>query len=547
MAGALSFVGGFFNGLNNIQAADAEKRMRDQERFGQLAMNSIMEYKREIGTVKKQHDELNAMGKQLIASGVEPEKVDYALGLPYEQAVKFLSNPEALRNVQVKPRTPEPTAAVPQAPTAAPEAAPTGPAAMVAPAPAGAPVAPSGSAGTVMPQQPAMPTAATQQTPMAAPTAPQTFGVREGTQDPLAGQRQAIEELAKNAGWSPKMMQQFQQAMGTGQNLGIYKFANPETAGQLIFNDPKQAERVMKANEHAMTTTLTVASRLDPTMPPEQKVKVLGEAFANAYKGVAGSGEGAVMPSPDMFRSLMDPTFARSEVTRRQEEAKLKDTITAFTTEYIRQGMPADQARTRAEATARGMSERPPQQGPDPNPGFNQIYAMTGAQFKGEIMTDPTTGQIRVNITDPALRAEALFATTIAQEAYRASLEQSGARGTAMTPSQAVQTGMDILKASKTMLTTAMNAGGKRPDAAIALLQRNLQQEMAKPDANPNKIRSLQGAITLAQIGQEEVAAGANTAPPPPAGPRVGAVTPPVAPQRARVASEVPLSPTAPQ
>lgn len=508
MAGALSFVGGFFNGLNNIQAADAEKRMRDQERFGQLAMNSIMEYKREIGTVKKQHDELNAMGKQLIASGVEPEKVDYALGLPYAQAVKFLSDPEALRNVQVKPRTQAPAQAAPQAPTAAPEAAPTGPGSMVAPPPAGAPVAPASGAGTVMPQQPAAPGM------QPAPTAPQTFGIREGTQDPLAGQRQAIEELAKNAGWSPAMMRQFQQAMGTGQNLGVYKFANPETAGQLIFNDPKQVERVMKANEHAMGIMLTVAARLNPNLPPEQKVEILGEAFANAYKGVDGNAEGAVMPSPDMFRNLTDPTFARNELTRKEEERKLKTTVEAYTAEYVRQGMPADQARVRAEATARGMTERQPTQGPDPNPGFNQIYAMTGAQFKGEIIPDSTTGQLRVNITDPALRAEALFATTIAQEAYRTSLEQSGARGTAMTPSQAVQVGMNILSASKTMLTTAMNAGGKRPDAAIALLQRNLQQEIAKPDANPNKIKSLQGAITLAQIGAEASAPAAPPAPP---------------------------------
>lgn len=550
MAGALSFVGGFFNGLNNANAMDAEKRMRDQERFGQVALQSITEYKREIGEVRKQHSELNAMGKQLIASGVESEKVDYALGLPYQQAVKLLSDPEALRNMQVKRQAPA-QPAMPQAGVPAPEAAPQptagGPASMIAPPPQGAMAAPAapamaGGTGTVMPAQAgAMPV-----TGVPAPTGgmPQTFGIREGTQDPLAGQRAAIEELAKNAGWSPKMMEQFKQAMGTNQNLGVYRFANPETAGQIIFNDPKQIERVMRANDHAMNTTLTVAARLDPNLPVDQKVKLLGETFANAYKGIAGSGEGAaVMPSPDMFKNLIDPAFARSELERKQQAAKTKETVDAFTAEYIRQGMPQDQARIRAEATARGLTEREPRPTADPNPGFSQIQRHMTMRFGGELVPDidPATGTqiMRLKITDPALRTEHMFATTVAESIYQTSLASAGSRGTSLTPAEAANAALNVLDASKAMLGNAQAKTGNNKEAMAKALYDDLKNEMASPQRNEGRVRALQGAITLGGLQPpKETGQPAE----PPKSPAAATATPPPT-GRSRVATTVDLPP----
>lgn len=523
MAGALSFVGGFFNGLNNVQAQEAEKRARDQERFGALALNSINEYKREISRVRREHQELNAMGKQLIAAGVEPEKVDYALSLPYQEAVKFMANPEALRNVEVRPRQPAPgqsQAPAVQGQAAAPPAvAPGGP--VAAPAQGAAPAAPTAQPTAPMAAASAAPTA-----PMAGPAqaaAPQTFGMREGTVDPLADMRNSIMALAQNAGWSPKMMQQFQQAAQGGRDLGVYRFANPETAGQLIFRDPKQFERVAKANDHAMTTVLQVASRLAPDMSPEERVRILDRTFQDAYRGVSGGTmDGAIAPAPDMFRNLLDPTFARTQLERKQIESERKAKIDAFTAEYVRQGMKPEDARVRATATAQGMTQTEQRQGPDPNPGFNQIYGIVGSQFKGDIVPDPLTGQIRVNITDQMLRAEALFATTIAQEVYRGSLERSASgRIAATTPAQAAQFGMAILGASRTMLNNAIAANPQDKRAAVQMLQTTLQAEMNKPTPDQNRIYALQGAITLASVQEEQaVAPPSSNRPTPPPAPR---------------------------
>jgi len=523
----LSLVGGFFNGLSNVQAAENEKRMRDQDRFSQLAMNSISEYKTQMSTVKKQHAELNNMGKQLVAAGVEPEKIDYALSLPYAQAVKLMSDPEALRNISVKPRqapTPQPTApglGAPQAP-----AAPAG-------SPAPQPAAPAGMGGPT-------PMAAPQGAP-AAPTGPagvQTYGTVEGTADPLADMRGSIEALAKNAGWSPKMMQQFQQAIGANQNVGVYKFANPETAGQLIFKDPKQAERIIKANDAAMDRVMQFAANMDPTMPPQQRIQTLSKVFGDTYSGVAGgSMEGAVMPSPELFGQLMDPAYARTLLAQKTEERQQKEKIDAFVAEYIRQGMKPEEAAVRGRAAAMGMSQQTPTP-VDPNPGFNQITGIVGSQFKGEIIPDPVTGQLRVNIVDPVPRADFMFANTMAQEIYREALNKAGSRGAAISPAEAGRMGMEVLSASKTMLTNATAKAQNNREAATALIQAEIKNEMAKGEgANQNRLRALQGAMILNQAYAESAnAPAAPPAAPPATKPKTAAAAP-----RGRVAAEMPM------
>jgi len=546
MAGALSFVGGFFQGLNNAQAAEVEKRMRDQERFGALAMNSIDEYKREITQVRKQHQELNQMGKQLVAAGVEPEKVDYALSLPYSEAIKLMNNPEALRNIEV--RRQQAAAQAPGQPQAAPAApaSPQAPAAMpqAAPVQGAAPQAPAGP----MPAQAVAPVAPA--APGGVQVAPQTFGMREGTMDPLADMRGSIEQLAKNAGWSPKMMAQFQQALGNNQDMGIYRFANPQTAGQLVFRDPKQLERVATGNRTAMDAVFQTAARLPPNMEAPERIRVLGQAFNNAYQGTVGSMEGAIMPSPEMFQNLVDPTYARQMLENRRRQDEIETQIKAFEAEYIRQGMKPEDARIRAAATARGMGER--QATPvDPNPGFNQITAAVAAQFKGDLVPDPMTGGIRVNITDPTLRSEALFATTVAQELYRDALSRSpDGRLGAMSPAQAAQAGMDILNASKSMMNSAVAATPNDRNAARQLLMENLRQEYSKPQPDRNRIRAMEGAITLMSV-QAEAQASPPSSPPSrtPAAPSRGQTNTPVAPNAplpagSRPAVTVPLQPT---
>jgi hypothetical protein len=341
-----------------------------------------------------------------------------------------------------------------------------------------------------------------------------------GSTDPLSDARNAILSLAKNAGWSPNMMKEFQQAIEGGSDIGIYRFSNPETAGQLVFKDPKQIERIAKANDNGLTLAYNTASKLDPNMDAGQRVRLINEAFQSGYKAISGNTmEGAITPSPELFKNLLDPVFARQQLEIKQKQQEEGTKIASFTQEYIRQGMSPEDARVRAAATARGMTQAEPRQGPDPNPGFNQIYGIVGSQFKGDIVPDPMTGQIRVNITDPGLRSEALLATSVAQELYRASLARSAdGRTGAMTPAQAAQGGMAITNASKTMLSSAVSATAGDARQAVAVLQRNLQAEMNKPTPDRNRIYALEGAITLAAV-QEEQAAAPPEPPEPPAPP----------------------------
>lgn len=528
-SGLLSFAGGLAEGFNTINREKREKQLRDQDRFSQLAMNSIMEFKREYASTLKQQEQINSLGTEAVRRGFAPEVVDYAASLPYEQAVKMLSDPEALRNIRVdrgpqQQAQPQQQAGGAPAPAAAPgvnaqtQAAMGAPGATPTPAPAPT-AAPQGQPQTAPQgqglQQPGVPSTGAQGMPVANV---QTFGMRPGTTDPLAVRRQQILELAKNAGWDEQTMAQFQQAAQAGQNLGIYRFSNPETAARLIFTDPRAAERLGRAQDQAMNTMLVMAQRLDPSMPAGERIKILGEAFTSTFSNLnGGSTDGMLMPSPTMLSNLaFNPQFAMDKIRETREKAERDQRINDVTAGLMQRNpnMPQEQARTQARAIVAGLSQAEPRQPVDPNPGYNQISSLLGTSFRGDVISDPATGGIRVRIADPGIAAEFSFANQIAQDFYRTSLQTAGNRSEAITPASAAQFGMGVLERAKGEMRKALEARNNDPASAREAINGNLSkmtqeadtlkmQQQRTPEQERrltglnNSIMSLTGALLL--------------------------------------------------
>ena len=497
-SGLLSFAGGLAEGFNTINREKREKQLRDQDRFSQLAMNSIMEFKREYASTLKQQEQINSLGTEAVRRGFAPEVVDYAASLPYEQAVKMLSDPEALRNIRVdrgpqQQAQPQQQAGGAPAPAAAPgvnaqtQAAMGAPGATPTPAPAPT-AAPQGQPQTAPQgqglQQPGVPSTGAQGMPVANV---QTFGMRPGTTDPLAVRRQQILELAKNAGWDEQTMMQFQQAAQAGQNLGIYRFSNPETAARLIFTDPRAAERLGRAQDQAMNTMLAMAQRLDPSMPAGERIKILGEAFTSTFSNLnGGSTDGMLMPSPTMLSNLaFNPQFALDTLRANREKTEREQRVTAIQRGIQQENpnMQPEQARVRAEAIAAGMSQAQPRQPVDPNPGLNQVTSLVSQNFgaRGDLYTD-REGVTRIRIVDAGVAAEYELANRVAQRVYTDALQNTGDRLRALTPADAASVGMGVLSRSKDEIRKALQARGNDTERAKEAISENLSRMTQEAD-----------------------------------------------------------------